>query len=63
MKMRLRTDELQKGLIHHSVEGVPGVHESKGKVEKLEHTKRRDDNHFLNVVYVHWHLAITFVPI
>ena len=43
--------------------GVPGLPESKGKAEKLEYTKQCDDCCFLQVIFVHWHLIITFVQI
>ena len=50
-------------LIHHSLESVPGIPETKGKAEKLERTEWCDDRHFLNVILVHRYLIIPLVEI
>ena len=50
-------------MIHHPLKGVPGVPESKGEAEKLEHAKWCDDCCFLNVILAHGYLIIPLVGI
>ena len=55
--------KVTKDLIHHPLEGVLGVPESKRKAEEFKHTKLHNDLCFLDVVFTHGHLIITFVQI
>ena len=55
--------EASQDLIHHPLECLACISQTKGHPEKFEEAKRSDDHSFWDILFCHWYLVITLPQI